>query len=93
MTFGLYKHYRGGWYLGLWLVSEATNSQPNDRKMLYFSFAQKRFFVRKQDEFFEGPIFTITGPLIKKSIQNHGYEPVWRFTRIFPPYQPFNSLR
>lgn len=52
MTFGLYKHYKGGWYLGLWKVWESTNYQVREEKVLYYSFKKRTFNVRSTQEFF-----------------------------------------
>lgn len=53
MILGLYRHYKGGWYFALKKVWEATNNQPREEKVLYFSFKERKLNVRKASEFFD----------------------------------------
>lgn len=85
MVFGLYRHYKGHWYLGLWTYLESTNDQPRERKVQYFSFGKREFDGRRMSEFFnwiEIPLDQDSG--IGKVFQKY----VYRFERIFPPWQP-----
>lgn len=92
MTLGLYRHYKGSWYIGLfsWLW-ESTNGQPRVRKVLYLSLTslfsrdwRQTFNIRERVQFLRddllprvtGETFVIVQP------------PMYRFKRVFPWWQP-----
>lgn len=71
MTFGLYKHYKGGWYLGLW---KATDTKYGSEQILYFSFKEREFYVRDANEFF-GEV------QVRREDDGYGHDWMFRFKK------------
>ena len=95
MTLGLYKHYKGAWYIGLfsWLW-ESTNGQPRVRKVLYLSLGnlfsrnwRQTFNIREYGQFMHDDLHpTVIGPTFV--IQPYQGQRLYRFRRVFPWWQP-----
>lgn len=70
MKFGLYKHYKGGLYLGLGIVRNSTNGPDEGLTyMLYFSLRMLTFHIREYHQWFD-------------RVMNAEGEPCFRFTKL-----------
>lgn len=100
MILGLYKHYKGGWYIGLFSWAwESTNGQPRVRKVIYLSLGRLLAFrfkevvnIRERDEF-RGTLHACERATERELDDQRNdcgelLHVVHRFKRIVPWWQP-----
>lgn len=83
MITGLYRHYKGSFYLALFRTWESDNDAQRVRRVVYLSLWPLQLDDRTESEFI-GSVERLYDN------DNNGIEP--RFKRVFPPWQPKGAL-
>lgn len=97
MILGLYKHYRGHWYLGLFRTRESDNDATRVWRVVYFSLGKLQLDDRTESEFL-GDEFVKSNEAVDlvlghyprglMKVEVDGRVRLRRFGRVLPWWQP-----